>query len=161
MSNSPGIWQAARASSKKSPKNDLGFLTHLTSHAAERQGKVKCSSRPAPNPGSAHIPVQRATPSSPLAPGHHRPRVRTSSAAGTTPRRTRSSKQPCFPGSFLNACHKLNFDLRPLPGGSKWVKRRHQTHEHVRAFGNAEGDPFKAASATQELDLPAREIKGC
>lgn len=40
-------------------------------------------------------------------------------------------------------------------------KRRHEVHKHVRAIGNAKGEPFKAASPTQELILPAREIKGC
>lgn len=143
MSNSLGIWQPARASSKKSPKNDLGFLTHLTLHAAERQGKVKSSSRPVPNPDSARIPVQWATPSSPLAPGHHRPRMRTSSAAGTTPRRTRSSKQPRFPGSFFKHVSQAQFRSQAPAWGEQVSKEETPDTRARESFWKCWGGSFQ------------------
>lgn len=67
-----------------------------------------------------------------------------------------------FQGFFFKHVSQAQFRSQaPAWGGEQGSKRRHKTRKHVRAFGNAEGDPFKAASATQALDLPAREIKGC
>lgn len=139
MSNSLAIWRAARGSSRKLV--DTGFLTHLALHAAEHQGKINAPHFPShaqvevtslcrPLPAQGHP----ATLFSPLAIGFHHIHThlpvptQTSSAAGTTLHRIRSSKQMDFPKFFLKTCHELTLDPRLL------LRRRRGDTRHSCAW---------------------------
>lgn len=101
---------------------------------------------------------QPAAPSSPPATSHCHPPTNLFSCYNPT--QNQVFKTTLFSSVLLKTCDKLSWDPRHLLGRSKGVKGDTR-HTSIWELLEMPRGAFKSSSATQELVLPAREIKGC